>query len=79
MCLLALFLVTIGHEPAGEIVEVGEGVTNRKIGDRVGLPGYKLRMADVNGVSVVNQCSVHNRSQPESIFPQPCRIYGCLC
>ena len=29
---------TIGHEPAGEIVEVGEGVTSRKVGDRVGVP-----------------------------------------
>ena len=25
-----------GHEPAGEIVAVGEGVTSRKVGDRVG-------------------------------------------
>jgi alcohol dehydrogenase len=29
---------TIGHEPAGEIVELGEGVTTRKVGDRVGVP-----------------------------------------
>lgn len=29
---------TIGHEPAGEIVELGEAVTTRKIGDRVGVP-----------------------------------------
>ncbi|MEO9363486.1 MAG: alcohol dehydrogenase catalytic domain-containing protein [Nitrososphaera sp.] len=29
---------TIGHEPVGEIVAVGEGVTSRKIGDRVGVP-----------------------------------------
>jgi alcohol dehydrogenase len=29
---------TIGHEPAGEIVELGSGVTGRKIGDRVGVP-----------------------------------------
>ncbi len=29
---------TIGHEPAGEIVELGNGVTKRKIGDRVGVP-----------------------------------------
>jgi alcohol dehydrogenase len=29
---------TIGHEPAGEIVKLGDGVTNRKIGDRVGVP-----------------------------------------
>jgi alcohol dehydrogenase len=28
----------LGHEPAGEIVAVGEGVTSRKIGDRVGVP-----------------------------------------
>ena len=32
------FPFTIGHEPAGEIVELGEGVTTRKIGDRVGVP-----------------------------------------
>jgi alcohol dehydrogenase len=29
---------TIGHEPAGEIVDLGEGVTTRKVGDRVGVP-----------------------------------------
>ncbi len=28
----------LGHEPVGEIVEVGVGVTSRKIGDRVGVP-----------------------------------------
>ncbi|MER5174859.1 MAG: alcohol dehydrogenase catalytic domain-containing protein [Candidatus Nitrosocosmicus sp.] len=29
---------TIGHEPAGEIVKLGDGVTTRNIGDRVGVP-----------------------------------------
>lgn len=29
---------TLGHEPVGEIVEIGEGVTSRKVGDRVGVP-----------------------------------------
>lgn len=29
---------TLGHEPVGEIVEVGEGVRTRKVGDRVGVP-----------------------------------------
>lgn len=29
---------TLGHEPAGEIVAVGEGVRTRKVGDRVGVP-----------------------------------------
>lgn len=28
----------LGHEPVGEIVEIGEGVTSRKKGDRVGVP-----------------------------------------
>ena len=29
---------TLGHEPAGEIVAVGPGVTVRMVGDRVGVP-----------------------------------------
>ncbi|MCI0366077.1 MAG: alcohol dehydrogenase catalytic domain-containing protein [Phycisphaerales bacterium] len=29
---------TIGHEPVGDIVEIGPGVRTRKIGDRVGVP-----------------------------------------
>jgi alcohol dehydrogenase len=28
----------LGHEPAGEIVAIGPGVTTRKVGDRVGVP-----------------------------------------
>jgi dehydrogenase len=28
----------LGHEPVGEIVEIGVGVTQRKVGDRVGVP-----------------------------------------
>ncbi|MGA9218201.1 MAG: alcohol dehydrogenase catalytic domain-containing protein [Nitrososphaeraceae archaeon] len=32
------FPYTIGHEPAGEIVALGESVTTRKVGDRVGVP-----------------------------------------
>ncbi len=28
----------LGHEPVGEIVNIGSGVTTRKIGDRVGVP-----------------------------------------
>ncbi len=28
--------VIVGHEPAGEVVEVGAGVTSRRVGDRVG-------------------------------------------
>lgn len=28
----------LGHEPVGEIVEIGEGVVSRQVGDRVGVP-----------------------------------------
>src|SRR4026209_360026 len=34
----ASFPNTIGHEPVGEIVELGQNVTTRKIGDRIGVP-----------------------------------------
>jgi alcohol dehydrogenase len=34
----ANFPNTIGHEPAGVIVSIGEGVTTRRVGDRVGVP-----------------------------------------
>ncbi len=29
---------TLGHEPVGEIVALGPGVTSRRVGDRVGVP-----------------------------------------
>src|SRR5215467_369912 len=32
------FPFVLGHEGVGEVVAVGEGVTTRKVGDRVGLP-----------------------------------------
>ena len=32
------FPIVLGHEGVGEVVAVGEGVTTRKVGDRVGLP-----------------------------------------
>lgn len=36
--LSASFPCILGHEPVGEIVELGDGVTSRKVGDRVGVP-----------------------------------------
>jgi len=32
------FPMVLGHEGVGEVVALGEGVTTRKVGDRVGLP-----------------------------------------
>ncbi|HEX9319478.1 MAG TPA: alcohol dehydrogenase catalytic domain-containing protein [Nitrososphaeraceae archaeon] len=34
----AQFPNTIGHESVGEIVDLGDAVTSRKIGDKVGVP-----------------------------------------
>jgi len=31
----------LGHEPVGEVVAVGPGVTTRKVGDRVGVPWFQ--------------------------------------
>ena len=56
-----MFPYTIGHEPAGEIVALGEGVTTRKVGDRVGVPWVQSTCGSVNGVSVVNCSSVQTR------------------
>jgi hypothetical protein len=63
----AAFPRTIGHEPVGEI-EVGDGVTKRKVGDRVGVPWYHLHLhvEDVNGVGVAKKCSVTSPSLPVS-------------
>ncbi|WP_116995798.1 alcohol dehydrogenase catalytic domain-containing protein [Desertimonas flava] len=38
------FPLVLGHEGAGEVVAVGEGVTKRKVGDRVGV--FMMRKAD---------------------------------
>jgi D-arabinose 1-dehydrogenase-like Zn-dependent alcohol dehydrogenase len=57
----ASFPNTIGHEPVGEIVELGQNVTTRKIGDRVGVHGFKILAADVNGAKEESHFFVQNR------------------
>jgi D-arabinose 1-dehydrogenase-like Zn-dependent alcohol dehydrogenase len=37
------FPLVLGHEGVGEVVAVGEGVTERKVGDRVGIPMVQKR------------------------------------
>jgi D-arabinose 1-dehydrogenase-like Zn-dependent alcohol dehydrogenase len=46
---------TLGHEPVGEIVAVGPGVTARKISDRVGVPWLQ---------SSCGRCEWCSRSKP---------------
>jgi D-arabinose 1-dehydrogenase-like Zn-dependent alcohol dehydrogenase len=59
------FPLIIGHEPAGEIVEVGESVTTRKKGDRVGYLFCKKHVADVNGVSEEKEYFVNSNKEQE--------------
>jgi len=50
--LLANFPITLGHDPAGEVVEVGEGVASLKEEIAWACLGCNLRAANVNGVNV---------------------------
>ena len=44
-CFGLQFPRVFGHEPVGEIVEVGAGVSRRKVGDRVGV-GWSRKAVD---------------------------------
>jgi D-arabinose 1-dehydrogenase-like Zn-dependent alcohol dehydrogenase len=82
----------LGHEPVGEIVEVGPGVTSRKVGDRVGvgwvqkgcgrcqwcLRGKKeLCQNNIStGISTQGSPSATNRRPP---FSAPDTQYGAGC
>jgi D-arabinose 1-dehydrogenase-like Zn-dependent alcohol dehydrogenase len=70
----------LGHEPVGEIVEVGPGVTSRKLGDRVGV-GWVQR-----GCGRCEWCLRGEKGVvPEQHFHrhlnlwEPCRIHVGLC
>jgi D-arabinose 1-dehydrogenase-like Zn-dependent alcohol dehydrogenase len=52
------FPCTAGHEPAGEIVELGNDVTTRKKGDRVGVPYLQ---------SSCGRCEWCQRGKPYSV------------
>ncbi|GGT07082.1 alcohol dehydrogenase catalytic domain-containing protein [Streptomyces chromofuscus] len=59
------FPMVLGHEGVGEVVAVGDGVTSRKIGDRVGLPITQracgrcdfCRERHVNSFVTANNCA----------------------
>jgi alcohol dehydrogenase len=45
----ARFRNTTGYEPVGEIVELGQNVTTRKVGDRVDVPWVQLTCGRCEG------------------------------
>lgn len=53
-----VFPVVLGHEGAGVVVEVGEGVTSVKPGDHV-IPLYTAECGSVNSVSPGKRTSVY--------------------
>lgn len=57
----------LGHEPAGEIVALGEGVKTRRIGDRVGVPWLQASCG---------RCEWCLRGKPVIFCPQPVGTSG---
>ena len=54
----------LGHEPVGEIVEIGAGVTSRKVGDRVGV-GWCSAVADgASGACAARRNCARTPSRP---------------
>ena len=66
------FPLILGHEPAGEIVEVGESVTTRKKETVLVYRGCKRLVVDVNGV-------VNGVSEEKDYFVNNNREQELLC
>ena len=61
----------LGHECAGTVVEVGEGVTNLKVGDKVAIePGYTCGECEFCKAGLYNLC-------PDVIFLATPPVQGC--
>ncbi|MGW0793011.1 alcohol dehydrogenase catalytic domain-containing protein [Streptomyces sp. NPDC002911] len=64
------FPMTLGHEGAGEVVAVGEGVTSRAVGDRVGLVALQAgcgRCAWCRRAESLDFVTAQNCERPELI------------
>ena len=57
---------TLGHEPVGEIVELGAGVTTRRVGDRAGVPWVQASCGRCEwcqaGIEAVNHFCCRDRN-----------------
>ena len=65
--------MVLGHEAAGVVTEVGDGVTNVKEGDRVAIePGVPCRACSYCKTGVYNLC-------PQMSFCATPPVHGNLC
>src|SRR5438552_17321002 len=55
---------TLGHEPVGEIVELGEGVTKRKVAIASECRGLRTRPDDANGACAARNSFASKASAP---------------
>jgi D-arabinose 1-dehydrogenase-like Zn-dependent alcohol dehydrogenase len=66
----------LGHEPVGEIVELGPGVTTRKVGDRVGVGWVEKGWGGASGVCVARRSCARTTSpsafRPRAATPSTC-------
>ena len=77
------FPLVLGHEGVGEIVAIGDGVTERAVGDRVGLPMMQrscgrcdfCREQHVNSFVTAANCAAPTELLPAA--PMPVNITVC--
>ena len=62
------FPLTAGHEPVGEIVELGDGVSIRKKEIELVYHFYKVLVADVNGAYAVS---------PYTVISSKVQVFNC--
>jgi len=68
--------MVLGHEAAGIVSQVGEGVTNVKVGDKVAIePGVPCRMCQYCKTGVYNLCVNMKFCATPPIHGNLCRYY----
>lgn len=65
----------LGHEPMGEVVEVGEGVENLREGDRVVVP-FTISCGENDLYSLCDETNLNAEMVKESMGHSPAGLFG---